>query len=294
MKNLLRKTMWVAVVAAGVPVALAPTLGATPAKPHTPALKQGKAARAATKSLAAIRRGTASADATVYPPIPGTETMTPAQAQESVSAAQAGQQALRAGNLGAAEAAFRLSTNIEKGAANEGAILGLAQTLEREGKNAQSIRVYRYLLYPKQGWQTSEEQNPILRMHLALLLAGDKQWAEAVSIYESTIGGVSYGEDFPALDVHFRPNAPQPALFRAMAHLVMGVTHKGHADGVQALAEYAAAVRADPSLALAHYYHGQGLLTLGRRVEARAAFEQANELDDKGDVRQAAEKELRR
>jgi len=218
-------------------------------------------------------------------------TVSPDQAQQAVAAAEAGQQALSNGDLGTAEADFRSSTNLDHGASNVSAIAGLAQTLEREGKGKQAIRVYRYLLYPKQGWGTSMEEDHILRMHFALLLAGDGQWAEAVSVYENTIGHVSYGSSFPALNVHFSPDAPQPALFQAMAHLAMGITYKGRLEDTKALAEYAAAVSAQPGLALAHYYYGLDLSRLGRRAEAKAAFQQATSFGE-GDVKKAAEHEL--
>ena len=216
-------------------------------------------------------------------------TVSPTQAQEAASAAEAGQHALASGKLDAAEAEFRQSLDLD--ATNPNALAGLAQTLEREGKDEQAIRVYRYLLYPKQGWGTSMEGDSILRMHFALLLVKGGQWAEAVSVYENTIGGVSLGPSFPALDVHFSSAVSQPALLQGMAHLVMGITYSNRLEHPQALTEYGAARDAQPNLALADYYYGRGLLRLGRRVEAKAAFKEASSLGQ-NDVKTAAEQAL--
>lgn len=196
---------------------------------------------------------------------------------------------LIAGDLSSAETQFRQSLDFD--ATNPDALAGLAQTLEREGKARQAIHVYRYLLYPKQGWGTSLEEDPILRMHFALLLAGDGRWPEAVCVYENTIGHVSYGSSYPALNVHFSPDAPQPALFQAMAHLAMGITYRGQLEDTKAHAEYAAAVNAQPDLALAHYYHGLDLSRLGHKAEAKAAFQQAAAHGEE-DVKEAAEEAL--
>ena len=193
------------------------------------------------------------------------------------------------GKLVEAEAKYRSALHLDAHSPN--ALAGLAETLEREGKDQEAIKVYRYLLYPKQGWGTSLEVDPILRMHFALLLAGDGQWAEAVAVYENTIGHVSYGSFFPALDVHFSPAVPQAALFQAMAHLAMGVTYNGRLEHEQALAEYTSAVNVQPSLALAYYYYGQGFSRLGRKAEAKTAFQVAIGLDD-GGIKQAAEAAL--
>lgn len=221
--------------------------------------------------------------------IPGLSTLTDAQVQQAASASKAGQEALTAGNLSEAEADFRQATQWpELYPSNTAALVGLAQTLEQEGKGQQAIKVYRYLLYPKKGWQTSLEDDPLLRMHFALLLANDKQWPEAVFVYENTINTVNLGTAYPSLSVHFSPNTPEPALFQAMAHLAMGITHNNRLEHPEALAEYQAAINAQPNLALAHYYHGQGLQRLGRRNEAQADFAKAAALGE-GDVKKAAQ-----
>ena len=238
--------------------------------------------------VASITQNSATAD--VYPVVaPGLSTLTPAQVQQAASASKAGQEALAAGKLSEAEVDFRQATQWpELYPSNTAALVGLAQTLEQEGKNQEAIKVYRYFLYPKQGWQTSLEDDPMLRMHFALLLANDKQWPEAVSVYESTINTVSLGTAYPSLNTHFSPDTPEPALFQALVHLVMGITHNNRLEHPEALVEYQAAINAQPDLAVARYYHGQGLQRLGRREEAQADFAKAAALGE-GDVKKAAQ-----
>ena len=283
MKKLIHRTLLVA-LAVGITVFLVSVPNAVRAKVHPTTARHfakrgvkcgvGKIGNRSTQASSGVWTAI-TADSTVYPALPGVDTPSLAQAQQSVYDEEAGQKALSSGDLGTAEADFRSSTDSEHGASNVNAIVGLAQTLEREGKSRQAIHVYRYLLYPKQGWGTSLEEDPILRLHFALLLAGDGQWPEAVYVYENTIGHVSCGSSYPTLNVHFSPNAPQPALFQGMAHLAMGITYRGQLEDTKALAEYAAAVRAQPDLALAHYYYGLELSRLGRKAEAKAAFQAA-------------------
>ena len=286
MKKLICMTLLMA-VAAGVPVVSA---SAPCAKTNGSSLKH-TAVPAKLKKVSATSRSQHASTGNPAPTvIPGVDTLPLAQAQQAASAAEAGQQALANKDLGTAEADFRRATALD--ASNPNALAGLAQTLEREGKGRQAINVYRYLLYPKQGWGTSMERDAILRMHFTLLLVKDGQWVEAVSVYENTIGGIRLGSSFPAMNVHFASAVLQPALLQGMAHLVMGITYSNRLEHTQALTEYGAARDAQPSLALANYYYGLGLSRLGRRVEAKAAFEEAAGLGQ-DEVKAAAEEELK-
>lgn len=218
--------------------------------------------------------------------IVGPDTLPIAQAQKAAAFTEAGQKALAAGRLQEAELCFRSSTELNT--YSSAAFAGLAQTLEQEGKGQEAIPVYRYLLYPKKGWGTSMEQDPILRMHFALLLAGDGQWPEAVSVYQSVINAVQIGPAYPRLDIHFSPDTPEPVLLQAMAHLALGVAYNGRLEHAKALSEYDTALSIQPNLAIAHYCHGYGLQRLGRRSEAQADFAKAAALGD-GDVKKAAQ-----
>ena len=293
MEILIHKTVSVA-LAVGVIALLAPTSNAANAATHPDTAKHnakhsaGKINHRGAQASSSVRALTTD-DATVYSAPPGTDTLPLAQAQqqaqESVYDEEAGQKALADGILNTAEVDFRHSVDLNR--SNPNALAGLAQTLEREGKNRQAIHVYRYLLYPKQGWGTSLEEDPILRLHFALLLTGDGQWPEAVSVYESTIGGISLGPSFPDVRVHFSPSVPQPVALQAMAHLAMGITYTNQLEHAQALPEYAAALSMQPNLAVASYYYGRGLTRLERRAEAKAAFERAA-AHGEDDVKKAA------
>jgi len=298
MKKLIHRTLLVALTA-GIISLLISVPNAACAKAHPPTVKHtakrginhsmGRTGPRSVRPASGVRAST-SADATVLAPLPGMSRLSPAQVQQSVDDEETGQQALSSGDLNTAEADFRHSVDLNR--SNGSALAGLAQTLEREGKDRQAIPVYRYLLYPKQGWGTSLEEDPILRMHFALLLAGDGQWPEAVSVYENTIGGITLGPSFPDVRVHFSPNTPQPAALQAMAHLAMGVTYTNRLEHAQALSEYTLALGMQPDLAIAGYCYGYGLTRLGRRAEAKAAFEQARNTGG-NDVKAAAEDELK-
>ena len=300
MKKLIHRTLLVA-LAVGITVFLVSVPNAARAKVHPTTARHfakrgvkcgvGKIGNRSTQASSGVWTAI-TADSTVYPAPPGVDTPSLAQAQQSVYDEEAGQKALSSGDLGTAEADFRSSTDAEHGASNVNAIVGLAQTLEREGKSRQAIHVYRYLLYPKQGWGTSLEEDPILRLRFALLLAGDGQWPEAAYVYENTIGGITLGPSFPNIRVHFSPNTPQPAALQAMAHLAMGVTYTNRLEHAQALSEYTSALGMQPDLAIAGYCYGYGLTRLGRRAEAKAAFEQARNTGG-NDVKAAAEDELK-
>lgn len=299
MKKLIYRTPLVA-LAAGIIVLVVSVPNVARAKAHPTTARHiakcgvkhgtGKTGSRSVRATFSVQ-ASASADASVLAPLPGISRLSPAQAQQSVDDEETGQQAFSSGDLNTAEADFRHSTDLDR--SNTSALVGLAQTLEREGKTHQAIDVYRYLLYPKRGWGTSWEDDPILRMHFAMLLSGDGQWPEAVFVYERVIGGISFGSSFPDVRVHFSPDIPRPVLLQAMAHLAMGITYTNRLEHAQALPEYAAAVSIQPDLAVADYYYGRSLTRLGHRAEAKAAFEQARSVGG-DDVKAAAEGELRR
>lgn len=244
---------------------------------------------ASKKMLPSKKQFSTTANPEILTAPPGYDTVTPDQIQQAAADVKAGQEALANGRLNEAETYFRQATRLpELDASHVDALVGLAQTLEQEGKGQQAIKVYRYLLYPKKGWGTSLEQDPILRMHFTLLLASDQQWPEAVSVYESVINTVQIGPAYPRLDIQFSPNTPEPALLQAMAHLALGVAYNGRGEHAKALPEYDAALSIQPNLAIAHYYHGYGLQRLGRRDEAQADFAKAAALGE-GDVKKAAQ-----
>ena len=77
-----------------------------------------------------------------------------------------------------------------------------------------------------------------------------------------------------------------------MAHLAMGVTYTNRLEHAQALSEYTSVLGMQPDLAIAGYCYGYGLIRVGRRAEARAAFEQARKRGG-DDVKAAADEELK-
>ena len=286
MRNFSRLTNWIFSLTAVFFISILAAIADTPLpapKPAKGAISLKKISASATHAAGVTQNSTPSV-------ISGMDTLPHGQVQKAAAEAALGQKFLDAGDLDAAEAYFRDSVELNN--ADSVALAGLAQTFDQEGKEKQAIAVYRYLLYPKKGWGTSMEQDPILRMRFALLLAGDGQWKEAVYVYESTINTVAIGPSFPRLDVHFSPDAVRLPLFQAMCHLALGVVYNGRMEHTQALAEYTAALSEQPSLALAHYLDGHGLQLLRRYPEAQAAFKKAAQLDQGGEVKAAAEKEL--
>lgn len=281
-------------VAAGLTFALSSETKAASAKTDCSAetrlsSKPSKVTAASKKVLPGRGKLSTTANPAILTAPPGYDTVTPDQIQQAAVDARAGQAALANGRLNVAEIDFRRATQLPGlDPSHVDALVGLAQTLEQEGKGQEAIRVYRYLLYPKKGWGTSLEQDPILRMHFALLLSGDQQWPEAVSVYESVINTIQIGPAYPRLDTHFSPDTPEPALLQAMAHLALGVAYNGRLEHTKALAEYDTALSIQPNLAIAHYCHGYGLQRLGRRKDAQADFAKAAALGE-GDVKKAAQ-----
>ncbi len=256
--------------------------GCACAAPHAASTLTGKDTGKAPATLS--RRIASSGDASIIATPSSLVTLTVEQAQQSNADVKEGQIAFVIGRWDAAEADFRHA--VQMNPANPDALVGLAKTLEVEGKNAQSISVYRYLLNPKPHWGTSLEGDPVLRMHFCLLLAGDGQWAEAMSVYNNTLARVSLGPSFPAITVPFNPDAPNLTFFQTMVHLRLGIVYSGMAENAQAFSEYQTAHNLQPEMAVTNYYYGTGWqqlnpkdkATIGNAAQAKAALEKASKM----------------
>ncbi|MBV9850893.1 MAG: hypothetical protein JO250_14570 [Armatimonadetes bacterium] len=196
--------------------------------------------------------------------------------------------ALDAGNYAEAEADARQSVTlgIASGLGQE----LLAQALYAQGKDAEALQVYQAIadaggVFPRN----------MLPYALLLLKAG--QWAQAVAAYNKQLPYLSDG-DMMLAHSHFSPDAPQPQELEAAIHIGLGLTgdfrgnHWNRGVGDPTASEFRKALALEPDSALAHYYYGHGLWRVGRKAEAKAAFQKAAALDQEGKVKAQAQKEM--
>ena len=127
------------------------------------------------------------------------------------------------------------------------------------------------------------------------------QWSDSLRIWEDTVAkgprngrswlnaGLEHmrrGNLATARRYFERSRALLPQYPYTYMNLSVLESREGHLDQSLAMAEMA--TRVSPSLALAHYYHGQALEKLGRTGEAAAAYRLAVDLDPRDTVASAA------
>ena len=202
---------------------------------------------------------------------------------------EAAKEAINSGNYVEAEADARrsMATGSDSGLAQE----TLAAALYAQGKDQEALQVYQEIAHG--GAYAAGNEWPY-----AMLLLKAGRWAQAVEAYKTAL---QLGGDVDVLRANsdFSSTLPQTQELAAAIHIGMAMTMAGgdfhgtyQERCQQALAHFQRALALEPDSALAHYYHGHGLWRLGRKAEARAAFQKAAALDqDGGDVRAAVERE---
>lgn len=232
--------------------------------------------------------------------------------ERSVALITAGQKLFDAGNFAAAAITFRQA--IAVGLNDPNAYIGLAESLNAQGKSVEALAAYRELIYELPVRQSTSSrdpekaaahraqvlQNPTQRefgsasvrvwMNYAILLCQSGQWAEAAAFYQRAAARVPTG-DGPSLALQAGPSAPSLAELEAMAYVALGVDYAYRLELEKAVAEYDQAWRLQPDSPMVNYYYGLTLKSLGRINEAKAAFRKAASLGS-GDVKKAAEKAL--
>ena len=101
---------------------------------------------------------------------------------------------------------------------------------------------------------------------------------------------------------HFSPDVPQLKELETAIHIGLGLTgdFRGHywhqhyrSAGDPTLSDFHDALDTEPNSPLVNYDYGHGLWKMGRKAEAKAAFQKASDLDqDGGDVKAQAQKEM--
>jgi hypothetical protein len=240
-----------------------------------------------------------------------------------------GTEELGDGNGAHAEEDFRQALALDE--AYTPSYEGLALALVAEGQKAEAIQVYRKIFYefPVRGVQSPTDsgsvafqadvlRNPVAHggsgsasledgLTYALLLNETRQWAEAVTVYESALPLLP-GGDLPKVDIHFSQDKPQPLELEAAAHIALGLdlSFTGWEDSLsagqnhKAMKNYAAALRLEPEWPLANYYYSYGWQRLepadrakfASAQQAKATLQKAVKIG-KGDVRKAAQKALK-
>ena len=166
----------------------------------------------------------------------------------------------------------------------------LATALNAQGKTQEALQAYKVM---------AEEGDTYPRNELpyALLLLETGHWPQAVAAYNKQLPYLADG-DLMVANSHFSPAEPQPRGLATAIHVALGLTYGaaatwgGHSQDARAMTEFQRALALAPDSALAHFYYADALQHLGRRQEARAAFQKAAELGE-GDVRAAAEQALK-
>jgi hypothetical protein len=190
-----------------------------------------------------------------------------------------------------------------------GAYLGLADTLDREGKKSDAIAVYREYLYdlPKRNIGAPLVEVPALKYVRLLNETGN--WTEAIYWYDRTIPSIAGSREYAEyLDIDFDPTDPEPDLLEAATHVALGLEGIGHgADAVPSTGpqsavipidvspvdEFAAAVKLYPNSPIANYLLAEALrYKPGRAADAKAAYEKAAQYGA-GDIKAESERTLR-
>lgn len=199
--------------------------------------------------------------------------------------------ALTAGHYDQAVADAQQAENMYIG--DPGAPLLIAQGLEGQGKWEEALKKYQTLV--KRG-----DVGPNVLLPYALLLLNKGQVREALAAYEKALPFVNDAEMLSSHD-DFSPDNVNPTALAAAIHVARSLllaqggiayvfTH--HVEYDQALSEGEKALTLAPNSALANYYHGLVLRRMGRKDDAKAAYQKAATLDPTGDVKAAADKAL--
>ena len=198
------------------------------------------------------------------------------------------------GDLETAEAKLK-ECNEDQGGSDALALEELAKIYEQEGRADEAIQAYHDILHPVGGRSMSSTQSDgVTAVKYARMLNETGRWLEAVRAYQEAvenpgIRGVQeqLAPNEPTFEAHFDPSLPQQKQMRAMLHVALGRRYGN--DYGRAGAEFAQAVNADPTSAIAHFYKGYVLRGQGSNTAVQMEFARAIRLDSVGSVKTAVE-----
>ena len=177
----------------------------------------------------------------------------------------------------------------------------LAASLEAQGEDHQALEEYHKMVVD------GGAKYPRVLVPYAQLLLKSGKWAEAVAVYNFDPGKPKPGSDLPDwAEGRFSPDVPKPRAFAVALHIARGQIYSntpdwaGERQNTEAMAEYEKALALEPDSARANFFYGFGWKRLspdergkyGTEQQAKAALLKAVRIG-KGDVKKAAEKELR-
>ncbi len=191
-------------------------------------------------------------------------------------------------NLPKAEQIFRQVLKEE--ASSDDAWLALARIMDKQGRPREALTYYQGLLGPH-AWVSSLQNDTAILTRYAELSERFGKIEQALQAYQKVLqvsarDGRAVGSD-PNMPVG--TNASDPGEICARAHILLGLTHQTHREGIfiperempsLALQAFQEAVRLRPDLPIAHYYLGDQLRAMRRTKEADAEFARAESLGD--------------
>lgn len=165
----------------------------------------------------------------------------------------------------------------------------LAEALYDQGKYDEALPVYKAI-------SDEQETAPRYELPYALLLLKTGQWAQAVTVYSTTLPFLNDGKLLRSHN-QFSLSTPRTKDLATAIHIGLGTQYLNSADWAgqpqneKAMSHFQKALALEPNSSLANYYSGYGFKRLGRGVQAEAAFKKAASLGQ-GDIREAAQEEL--
>lgn len=199
----------------------------------------------------------------------------------------AGEEALHLKNFVLAEADYRELVQIQSDTPNY--YYGLGEALAGQGKTAESLSVYKTVVYwplntGPEGAAFSRSignlsnlrgccgpTDAVAWMKYALLLSQTGQNAEAFSVY-SQASHFAADTAHPDVKLSFSAGLPSPVELQAAAHIALGllVNDTGN-DRELAMSEFEQAQKLAPDAAVTNFYYGYGWKRLDLQSKTRLA-----------------------
>lgn len=201
-----------------------------------------------------------------------------------------GSNELESGKLTAAEATFRRAIKTGGGNVNITRLnlYGLAQVLEKQGRMQEAYVVY-CNAFPRMTSTSILDSDALALARYARVCDETGHWKEAVQLYGRAVGLLPLNSGDPTLKIRFSPSIPQQVRLVTILNIMIGISLGDHSEDNEALILLKDTVRKHPDCPLAQYYFGRALVKARRPVEAKAAFERANQLGN-SDVKAAAQR----
>ena len=170
----------------------------------------------------------------------------------------------------------------------------LARVSELQGKAVEARRAYQSLIFAK-GWGGNVHSDPTTLMRYTLLLIKNRQWPEAVKVYDLMNTAISYPSEPNRFAEHFSVGSPEYSKLEALAHYVLGTTAPSWepADVNEMRQHLQVAVRLQPNISKIQLAYGQRLAKDGNKRAALIAFHKAAKGTDIN-VRHSAEKAIQK